>query len=175
MRLRDDLPRAQFVELFTNRDEKPTEGETTILQALALMNGALMSSVTSVETSETLAAVADAPFLDTAGRIESLFLAALTRRPRPDELERLVPYVDAAAPQATRRRRSPTSSGPCLTAPSSGSTTDRVLITITKSGGLDPMYFRGLLVFLPSPSAFRWFLLHHEVRGSTDSAREVTP
>ena len=27
--------RPRFVELFTNRDEKPTEGETTILQALA--------------------------------------------------------------------------------------------------------------------------------------------
>ena len=35
----------RFVELFTNRDEKPTEGETTILQALALMNGPLVASV----------------------------------------------------------------------------------------------------------------------------------
>ncbi len=41
--------RERFVELFTNRDEKPTEGETTILQALALMNGPLMANVTSVE------------------------------------------------------------------------------------------------------------------------------
>jgi hypothetical protein len=100
MRYPGMVSRDQFLELFTNRDEKPTEGETTILQALSLMNGGLMSSVTSVENSETLAAVADAPFLDTPGRLEALFLAALTRRLRPDELERLVPYVDRGGPTA---------------------------------------------------------------------------
>jgi len=84
----------RFVELFTNRDEKPTEGETSILQALALMNGPLMTNVTSPESSVTLAAVAEAPYLDTPGRIETLFLAVLTRRPLPGELERLVAYVD---------------------------------------------------------------------------------
>jgi hypothetical protein len=84
----------RFVELFTNRDEKPTEGETSILQALALMNGPLMAGVTSPDASVTLAAVAEAPYLDTPGRIETLFLAALSRRPLPGELERLVPYVD---------------------------------------------------------------------------------
>jgi len=88
----------RFVELFTNRDEKPTEGETSILQALALMNGPLMASVTSPETSDTLAAVAQAPYLDTPGRIETLYLAALCRRPRPDELQRLVPYVERGGP-----------------------------------------------------------------------------
>jgi hypothetical protein len=86
--------RERFVELFTNRDEKPTEGETTILQALALMNGPLMASVTSPETSDSLAAVAEAPYLDTPGRIETLYLAALSRRPRPEELKRLVGYVE---------------------------------------------------------------------------------
>jgi hypothetical protein len=86
--------RQAFVELFTNRDEKPTEGETTILQALSLMNGPLMANVTNSESSDTLGAVAEAPYLDTAGRIETLYLAALTRRPRPDELDRLVPYVE---------------------------------------------------------------------------------
>ena len=84
------IPARRFVELFTNRDEKPTEGETSILQALALMNGPLMANVTSLESSDTLAAVAEAPYLDTPGRIETLYLAALTRRPRPGELERLV-------------------------------------------------------------------------------------
>ncbi len=92
------VSRDQFLELFTNRDEKPTEGETTILQALSLMNGSLMSGVTSVGNSETLAAVVDAPFLDTPGRIEALFLAALTRRPRPEEMDRLVSYVERGGP-----------------------------------------------------------------------------
>jgi Protein of unknown function (DUF1553)/Protein of unknown function (DUF1549) len=96
--------RERFVELFTNRDEKPTEGETTILQALALMNGPLMASVTSVDSSDALAAVVEAPYLDTPGRIETLYLAALTRRPRPDELERLVTYVDHGSSPAEKAK-----------------------------------------------------------------------
>jgi Protein of unknown function (DUF1549)/Protein of unknown function (DUF1553) len=98
----DGSSRQGFLELFTNRDEKPTEGETTILQALALMNGPLMANVTSLESSDTLAAVAEAPYLDTPGRIETLYLAALTRRPRPDEIERLVPYVDSGGSSSDR-------------------------------------------------------------------------
>jgi len=96
--------RERFVELFTNRDEKPTEGETTILQALALMNGPLMANVTSLDRSDTLAAVAEAPYLDTAGRIETLYLAALSRRPRSDELLRLVPYVERGGSTADRSK-----------------------------------------------------------------------
>ena len=94
--------KSRFVESFTNRDEKPTEGETSILQALALMNGPLMANVTSPESSVTLAAVAEAPFLDTPGRIETVFLAVLSRRPQPGELERLVPYVDRGATPGER-------------------------------------------------------------------------
>jgi hypothetical protein len=86
--------KARFVELFTNRDEKPTEGETSILQSLALMNGPLIANVTNPESSATLAAVAEAPYLETQGRIETLFLAVLTRRPSSTELERLVRYVE---------------------------------------------------------------------------------
>jgi hypothetical protein len=100
----EGVSKQRFIELFTNRDEKPTEGETTILQALALMNGPLISNVTSLETSDVLAAVAEAPYLDTAGRIETLYLASLTRRPRPDELEKIVPYVDRGGPSGDRSR-----------------------------------------------------------------------
>ena len=68
------------------------------------MNGPLIASATSLETSDTLAAVAEAPFLDTPGRIETLYLAALTRRPRPDELARLVPYVERGGPSGDRSK-----------------------------------------------------------------------
>ena len=37
--------------------------------------------------------MADSPFLDTAGKVETLFLAALGRPPRPEEKERFVKYV----------------------------------------------------------------------------------
>jgi hypothetical protein len=93
--------RARFLDLFANREERPTEAQTTILQALTLMNGADMARATDPEADGLLGAVAEAPYLDTAGRIEVLYLAALTRRPRPDELEGLVRYVERGeTPQA---------------------------------------------------------------------------
>jgi hypothetical protein len=55
----------------------------------------LIADATSLERSETLAAVIDAPFLDTPGRIKTLFLSTLSRNPRPDELERFTRYVDS--------------------------------------------------------------------------------
>jgi hypothetical protein len=86
--------RNEFVNKFANQSDKPTEVQTSILQALSLMNGRLTGSATSLQQSETLAAVLDAPFMDTADRIETLYLAALSRKPRPRELERLTKYVD---------------------------------------------------------------------------------
>lgn len=86
--------RARFLDLFANRDERPTEAQTTILQALTMMNGSHVVGATSPETGDVLSAVVDAPYLDTAGRIETLYLAALTRRPTPEELALLVRYVE---------------------------------------------------------------------------------
>ncbi|MFN4260560.1 MAG: DUF1549 and DUF1553 domain-containing protein [Gemmataceae bacterium] len=88
-----NTPRAEFLNKFASQDKK-TEKQTSILQALSLMNGRFIADATSLERSENLAAIADAPFLDTPGRIETLFLAALSRKPRPDELQRLVSYVE---------------------------------------------------------------------------------
>ena len=88
--------RGRFIDLFANRDERPTEAQTSILQALTLMNGQIVAGATSLESGDTLGAVAEAPYLDTAGRVEELYLAALTRRPRPDESALLVGYVEKA-------------------------------------------------------------------------------
>jgi hypothetical protein len=87
-------PRDDFLTRFTNGGDKITDAQISILQALAMMNGRLIADATSLQKSETLAGVADAPFLDTAGRVEVLFLAALSRTPRPDETKRFVAYVD---------------------------------------------------------------------------------
>jgi hypothetical protein len=104
--------RQEFLTKFGNRSDKITEVQTSILQALALMNGRLVADATSVERSETLGAVADAPFLDTRGRIETLYLATLGRQPRPKELARFVSYVESGgadgqnAPAAEREKYS---------------------------------------------------------------------
>jgi hypothetical protein len=102
--LRVESPRGEFLERFADDGERPTERQTSILQALTLMNGRLVDDATRPDRGPTLSGVAGAYFLDTPGRIEALYLAALTRRPRPDELERLVPYVDRGGPTLDPRQ-----------------------------------------------------------------------
>jgi hypothetical protein len=90
----DGSARAQFLTLFANQAEKSTEVTTSILQALSLMNGQVTSTATNLEQSVTLAAVIDAPFMDTVERVETLFMATLSRRPTSKELNRMVAFAD---------------------------------------------------------------------------------
>jgi hypothetical protein len=90
--------RGEFIERFASQEERPTDRQTSILQALTLMNGRLVDDATSLGQGATLSAVANSDFLDTTGRIETLYLAALTRPPRLEELERLIPYVERGGP-----------------------------------------------------------------------------
>ncbi len=90
--------REEFIRMFENARDSVTEQQTTILQALSMMNGQFVSDATGLEKSATLAAVIEFPLMTTAERIESLYLAALSRPPRPDELERLTKYVNSGGP-----------------------------------------------------------------------------
>jgi hypothetical protein len=90
--------RGEFLEKFARHEEKTTETQTSILQALALMNGSIVGEATGIGTGATLAAVAEAPFLDTSGRVETLFLAALSRPPKPEESARMVAYINRHVP-----------------------------------------------------------------------------
>ncbi|MGP0062152.1 MAG: DUF1549 domain-containing protein [Isosphaeraceae bacterium] len=96
--------RARFLELFASRDERPVEAETTIIQALTFMNGSYIDGATNPETAQVLGAIVKAPYLDTPGRIETLYLATLTRRPRPDELALLVPFVERRKTEEERAK-----------------------------------------------------------------------
>ena len=93
-------PRATFLEKFASRDDRSIDRPTSILQALTLMHGPLVAEATDPKRGATLGAIADAPFLDNRGRVEVLYLAALTRLPRPEELERMVAYIEAREPTA---------------------------------------------------------------------------
>lgn len=97
--------RADFLSKFNAASEKRTEHQTSILQALSLMNGKLTSEMIRTAESKdlvqtlTLIAVLDAPFLDTpAKKVETLYLATLSRKPRPEESERFVKYVADGGP-----------------------------------------------------------------------------
>ncbi len=59
-----------------------------------MMNGSYIEGATNPETSQALAAIVKAPFLDTPSRLETLYLATLTRRPKPEEMTLLVKFVE---------------------------------------------------------------------------------
>jgi hypothetical protein len=90
--------RDEFQAKFADSAQSPTEIETTILQALSLMNGQHVAAATDLENSELLSVVADAPYLDDAGRIETLFLAALSRPPEPAEVALFLDTSSTADP-----------------------------------------------------------------------------
>jgi hypothetical protein len=94
--------RADFLSRFAGQ-ERATEKQTSILQALALMNGTFVADATSLDRSATLAAVADAPFMSLPQKIDTLYLATLSRLPRPEESHRLGAYVSAGGSRGDAR------------------------------------------------------------------------
>jgi len=95
--------RTLVMDLFKNDNTDPVDSETTILQALALMNSPVIDESTAPSRGSTLAALLDAPFLDTAGRIEMLYLCTLSRRPTPGELQTLTKYVQRGGAHAASK------------------------------------------------------------------------
>ncbi len=96
-------PRSQFLARFAN-NERTTETNTTILQALMLMNGQFIGDQTDLAKSEILAAVADMPGWDTKKRVTNLFLTAFSRNPTPEELEKFTSYVDRGGPNGDKKK-----------------------------------------------------------------------
>lgn len=84
--------RREFMTKFAST-EKITERQTSILQALTMMNGKFVDDQTNFERSQYLAAIVDAPFMDTDAKIEALFLASLSRFPTSEESSRFGSYA----------------------------------------------------------------------------------
>ncbi len=80
-----ETPRGRFLELFRDESESPLMKETTILQALAMMNGEFIDNATTLENSQTLRSVADFPLMTSDQKLDTLFLAALSRQPTDSE------------------------------------------------------------------------------------------
>ncbi len=78
--------REEFQAKFGDSAISPTEIETTILQALSLMNGRFVAATTDLEQGDLLAIVSAAPFLSDAERIEVLFLSVYSRPPSAEEI-----------------------------------------------------------------------------------------
>jgi hypothetical protein len=86
------LVRAQFLNRFAAFGEAG-EPETSIAQALMLMNGRLVAAATDLESSVTLRAIVGLPGLDDPGRVEALYVATLSRKPTAPERERALVYL----------------------------------------------------------------------------------
>jgi hypothetical protein len=97
--------RDRFLTQFAQRG-RATEPETSIAQALALMNGRFLNLVTSAEGSPTLVAVCETPGLTPRTRIDALYLAALGRKPTAKELDRMDRYVAEGGTDRTAERLS---------------------------------------------------------------------
>ncbi|WP_439631284.1 DUF1553 domain-containing protein [Gemmata sp.] len=96
-------PRSAFLNRFAS-NERATEANTTILQALMLMNGQFVTDVTSIEKGEVLGAIAEMPGWDSRQRVTALFLNAFARNPSPEELEKFASYVDRGGPSGDPKK-----------------------------------------------------------------------
>jgi hypothetical protein len=94
--------RFDFLNRFASK-ERASERQTSILQALMVMNGKISEDGSSLTAGHILPAIAEAPFLSTTEKIETLFLATLSRMPRADEMERLGSYVERGGTNNDRR------------------------------------------------------------------------
>jgi hypothetical protein len=92
-----------FKRLFADSADA-AERPTTVLQALALMNGELVAGATNLETGAALSAVAELPLLSDRQRVETLFFATLSRPPRPEEFERFATYVETGGQTGDRKQ-----------------------------------------------------------------------
>lgn len=81
--------RAQFLALFSSQD-KPIETQTSILQALFVMNGPFIAE-RSRQPLQTIAV----QNTSTRRRVEALYLLVLSRLPRAAEMDRMVRYIDS--------------------------------------------------------------------------------
>ncbi|HEX4608565.1 MAG TPA: DUF1549 and DUF1553 domain-containing protein [Urbifossiella sp.] len=100
---RGGSPRDQFLTRFAQTG-KPAEPETSIPQALALMNGRFIADATTLDSSPTLLAACETPGLTPAQRIELLYVSAFSRRPTERERERMAKHVADAGPARQAER-----------------------------------------------------------------------
>lgn len=97
-----DQAKPKFLEQFTPQ-RWPAEPETSIGQALSMMNGELISGATNLEKSPTLVAVTETPDWTDEQRLTTLYLITLGRPLESAEREKLLNYLSRT--ESTRSRR----------------------------------------------------------------------
>ncbi len=95
--------REAFIAQFRAPQGKRTDYHAGIPQALTLMHGTLVHGATDLASSGLLKSL-NAPFFTDAQRVETLFLATLSRYPEPEEQEKMLAYVSEASDDEQRSR-----------------------------------------------------------------------
>jgi hypothetical protein len=98
-----DTSRQAFIEQFRTSPGQVTDYQAGIPQALTLMHGGLIHGATDVAASGLLKSLA-APFFKDDQRLETLYLATLSRYPEREEREVLVKQLAAATNRAERQQ-----------------------------------------------------------------------
>ncbi len=87
-----NVSRQAFIKQFQAPPGEVTDYQAGIPQALTLMNGGLIQGATGLQTSGILRSL-EAPFFTDEQRIETLFLATLSRPPDDIEAQTMLEYV----------------------------------------------------------------------------------
>lgn len=151
--INDESPRARFLELYRSEAESPLQRDTTILQALAMMNGDFVAQATSLEDSQTLRAVVEFPLMSEAEKLETLFLATLSRRPTSSELETMANYLREVSANQPAADQPAADDGKTVETENSEAETDETKAVAMANRGYSDVYW----VLLNSSE----FLLNH--------------
>jgi hypothetical protein len=96
--------RQAFLSQFEAPTREPLEYQGGIPQILTLLNGPLVTRLTDPATGDLIAALSDSPFLTNEKRVETLFLATLSRMPRDDEREQTRKIMQSKRTDAARAK-----------------------------------------------------------------------
>jgi hypothetical protein len=94
--------RRQFLARFSAQEHK-IDYQTSILQALYLMNNEFIADRVNLEKNQTLATLARQR-TSTERKVESLYLVVLSRKPRPAESKRFVKYIEQGGPDGDPKK-----------------------------------------------------------------------
>lgn len=97
--MQPQTPRGQFLTRFTTQDKRH-ETQTSILQALFMMNGKFLTDRINPENNESLATLIRQK-TSNEKKVETLYLMVLSRLPRAEESARLVRHVESGDPSRT--------------------------------------------------------------------------
>jgi len=84
--------RQAFLDQFKAPPGQVTDYQAGIPQALTLMNGGLIQSATGLKSSGVLRSL-QAPFFTDEQRVDTLFIATMSRQPEADERQAMLDYV----------------------------------------------------------------------------------